>query len=68
MKARAEEVKDAQQPHDRGMTIEVPGRYLEVGRTILDDWCQSTETPILVSDEINVPSTTGSQRQATAGK
>jgi AIPR protein len=41
--------------HYPDTTIDV--RYLEVGRSVLDEWYRSTETPILVTEDLEVPST-----------
>ena len=35
--------------------VETEVRYLEVGRNLLDEWYRSSESPILVTDMIDVP-------------
>lgn len=37
-------------------SVQIEVRHLEVGRGLLNDWYESTQSPILVSDEISVPS------------
>lgn len=38
--------------------LEVEVRFLEVGRNLLEEWYRSSESPILVTDKIDVPTST----------